>query len=294
MCMMRGSEILIEKKVESEMIAAGIVLYNPEWERLKENIEAIIPQVGLLVLVDNGSDNLEMVKKYCQDNLDIVLIRNDKNLGIAKALNQIIKYCYDKQCEWVLTLDQDSVSPAGMIDKFRAYTKEKKVGIICPTIKDRNDQYGKAVNKKIEYIEQCITSGALINICVWHQIKGYDENMFIDMVDFEYCARVRLAGYSIVRVNTVFLLHECGNLKVIKIGKRLVQITNHSSFRCYYYAKNIVYCHKKIPEVFTTKWMNKFLLEKVIKILFFEKEKVPKIMKVIKGIYDGMQLQIKE
>lgn len=42
---------------------AGIVLFNPEIDRLVDNIEAIYKQVDKLLLVDNDSKNIEDVEK---------------------------------------------------------------------------------------------------------------------------------------------------------------------------------------------------------------------------------------
>ena len=70
-------------------ICAGIVLFNPEIERLNENIEHIRKQVPMLILVDNGSSNLEDVKSLICDVPNIILLENGKNLGIAQALNRI-------------------------------------------------------------------------------------------------------------------------------------------------------------------------------------------------------------
>jgi rhamnosyltransferase len=42
---------------------AAIVLFNPEIERLNQNIEAIFNQVDDVVLIDNGSSNLNEVKE---------------------------------------------------------------------------------------------------------------------------------------------------------------------------------------------------------------------------------------
>ena len=47
-------------------IAAGIVLYSPDIARLKKNLEAIVPQVEKVFLVDNHSDNIEEVKKMLE------------------------------------------------------------------------------------------------------------------------------------------------------------------------------------------------------------------------------------
>ena len=40
------------------MTGAGIVLFNPSIQRLKENLDAITVQVDFTVLIDNGSNNL--------------------------------------------------------------------------------------------------------------------------------------------------------------------------------------------------------------------------------------------
>jgi rhamnosyltransferase len=85
-------------------VSAGIVLYNPDISRLRENINAILPQVDFIVLVDNASQNIKKVESmYCNfDN--IFFIKNKKNLGVATALNQIVKFCETKNVKWVLTL----------------------------------------------------------------------------------------------------------------------------------------------------------------------------------------------
>ncbi|MCA1386833.1 glycosyltransferase, partial [Bradyrhizobium sp. BRP05] len=72
-------------------ICAGIVLFNPEIERLNENIEHIRKQVPMVILVDNGSSNLEDVKSLIYDLPNIILLENGKNLGIAQALNRILR-----------------------------------------------------------------------------------------------------------------------------------------------------------------------------------------------------------
>ena len=272
------------------MYAAGIVLYNPEEERLKENINAIGCQVDYIVLVDNGSKNIETIKKFYNNDQKIAIIENHRNNGIAAALNQIMKYCAAHGTKWVLTLDQDSVCPDNMIGEFRKYVMETNTGIICPWIRDRNDKYEVNIDKNVEEINQCITSGSLVSVAMWKNVGKFDEKMFIDMVDFEFCARVKQAGYRILRVNSVQLLHECGNLKVVRIGERNIQVTNHSPIRCYYYAKNVVYCHKKLPNIFTLRWKNKFLIEKILKILLFEQYKSDKLKAVIKGWRDGKRM----
>lgn len=88
---------------------AGIVLYNPDLGRLKENIESICKQVDKVILIDNGSDNIREIEDLIKEYLNCILLKNGENMGIAYALNQILKYAYENDVKWFLTLDQDSV-----------------------------------------------------------------------------------------------------------------------------------------------------------------------------------------
>jgi len=52
-------------------VCAGIVLYNPSLDRLKENIKSIYNQVEEVFVVDNASNNLMEIKKYFQNIKDV-------------------------------------------------------------------------------------------------------------------------------------------------------------------------------------------------------------------------------
>lgn len=69
---------------------AGIVLYNPDLGRLKENIESICKQVDKVILIDNGSDNIREIEDLIKEYLNCILLKNGENMGIAYALNQIL------------------------------------------------------------------------------------------------------------------------------------------------------------------------------------------------------------
>ena len=70
-------------------VLAGIVLYNPDLQRLRQNVSAILPQVDGIVLVDNGSMRIgEIRDDLTRQGLDpqACLVENGRNLGIAAAL----------------------------------------------------------------------------------------------------------------------------------------------------------------------------------------------------------------
>lgn len=58
-----------------------------------------------------------------------------------------------------------------------------------------------------------ITSGSLTNLDAWKAIGGFDEKLFIDLVDTEYDIRALMKGYCSYRINTVVLTHEIGHIE---------------------------------------------------------------------------------
>lgn len=102
-------------------ICAGIVLYNPDIVRLRENVNAIISQVDMLFLQDNGSENISEVEALIGGLPRVVLLKSSRNMGIAWALNQLCEQATADNYCWILTLDQDSVCPEGIIVTYSAY-----------------------------------------------------------------------------------------------------------------------------------------------------------------------------
>lgn len=275
-------------------ISAGIVLYNPDTDRLKENINAIINQCTHIYLIDNGSDNINNISDLLEEynDLKITVIYNQKNMGIASALNQLTEAAKKDNFNWILTLDQDSVSPLNIIKEFKKYTNKNNVGMLCPVICDRNkDKIIKAEEGYIE-VKECITSGSLLNINAWDEIGGFDDNMFIDGVDFDICYRLRQASYRILCVQSVVLLHELGHIEYHRFLFWKVIVKNHSAFRKYYIARNIIYIARKRKSLFL---IFKGILQeiKVIGIaILYESDKFNKINRIFAGICDGFRCKV--
>ena len=268
-------------------ICAGIVLYNPDIERLRQNIVAIMSQVEIVYLQDNGSINIEDVKKLICNYPSIILLQNSENKGIAWALNSICRKAEVDCYQWILTLDQDSVCPENMIEIYEKHLTN--ADMLCPKIIDRNYGIIDGSSKGTETVEKCITSGCLLNLASWRQVHGFDEKMFIDGVDFEFCYRMKKAGMNILRVNEILLNHEIGNITVRHFLGNKVIVKNHSAFRKYYIAKNIIYMAKKRGNPF---WMIKVILQEIKLlgiVLLFEDDKRQKIKRIIQGIMDGLK-----
>ncbi len=280
------------------MIVAGIVLYNPDKDLLIQNINAVISQIDYLVLVDNASTITMGWLDVYMAGKNINVIRNDSNMGIAYALNQIMQYGVNQKAEWVLTLDQDSVCPSDLIELYMPYTRLKDAAILSPVIKDRNNESDFIESKEgITAIKRCITSASFNNVAVWKAIGGFNDDLFIDYVDFEYCCRAREFGYKIFRVNNAILLHRLGNMETHDIPNKTIHVTNHSASRKYYYSRNACCCHRWHKKEYPLSKLTYHLLALTVKTIFFEDEKIKKLGSIVKGIMDSRdvaQVKMKE
>lgn len=282
-------------------IAAGIVLYNPDIERLKQNIKAIVHQVDELILVDNYSNNLKLVQNLLKQYGDkkITIVENKENLGIATALNQMLSVAKEKNYEWCLTLDQDSVVPDNIIQVYLNFLEnninlKNKIGILCPQTEDVNKDDVMVTNNSYNYIEKCITSGSLTSVSKWEKVGRFDDSMFIDEVDHDFCYRLRKNSYYIIRINSIVMSHELGNIKYKNIMGLKLKSMNHSAFRKYYIARNITYVDMKYYGTVKPKSYLR-LFKQLILVFLVEEEKLNKTHMFIKGYLDGRKiLEIKK
>ncbi len=245
-------------------ICAGIVLYNPELKLLKKNIDALCPQVDKVFLYNNGSDNFEQVKDVFADYDNIIFKDGIKNKGIAFALNVIINWADSQGYEWVLTMDQDSVCANNLIKEYKKYLNEKKLALLCPFILNNGKitltEYKKSnLPKTMNILDpaKCITSGCLTNVKIAKIVGGFNNQLFIDGVDFDLNCRILEAGYRIVQVNRTYLVQKMGKGKNIRLFNTLQHLTGidlfrrakivavYPNIRLYYHSRNMRYIRKK-------------------------------------------------
>lgn len=277
-----------------DSVFAGIVLFNPEIDRLIENITHIICQVDRLILVDNGSANKKEIQNIIQNlnSTKIQYIDLLENKGIAAALNVIAEFTESCGVKWVLTLDQDTVCKDNIIDIYRKYLSIRNVGQFTCLYQDRNflddrlkrDTIGYCELKKVPW---CITSAALLNIEAWKKAGKFDETLFIDQVDYDMCLTMREKGYWIYQVGFVGFVHEIGQGHIIKFGPWKIKTWNHSPFRRYYGTRNAIIVAAKHKEI---NLIRAFLgaVKHIAIIFIFEDNKLDKLVAGLKGLRDGV------
>lgn len=265
---------------------AGIVTFNPDSARLAENLAAIAGAVDEIVIVDNNSANAAEVVALAGTFPHVRVIRHDENLGMAVALNTAMGWAADSGADWVMLLDQDSVCGVGMVAGLSELAAPG-VGIIAPEIVDRNIDEVPPLAGDPEDVNHCITSGALFRVAAWQAVGGYDTAMFMDFIDFDYCLRLRIAGWRIVATPQVFLLHEVG--ASVRHG-RFVSY-NHSATRGFHMARDMLYYAKKnrkAPRELTVHrpgvlFVHLLLLRKSLIIAAFEQDAPRRILALAQG-----------
>lgn len=287
-------------------ITAGIVLYNPDIDRLRDNVDAIAPQVDIVYCFDNGSNNLNSINELLSNYSNVQLIDGGNNLGISYALNRIAEYSVKTGHQWMLALDQDSVCPSNMMAEFSKYLNNNNVGIICPIAVDKRRPKEELPKEEYSFVEDTITSGSLINLDIYQQIGGSDEYLFIGLVDDEYCYRLRLNGYLILQVNSVILDHELGELTPSKHADFYLKLgdTLHSSkikalsykrkvspMRVYYATRNILYLSKKYKNNPTYLFSKKFALKNGVSNILRSQNKIKVAIAFFNGLKNGKKKQ---
>ncbi|WP_010681364.1 glycosyltransferase family 2 protein [Acetivibrio cellulolyticus] len=284
--------------MHTNKVSGVVVLYNPS-EDVIENINSYIDSLDVLYAIDNSVNINEIVVKALNENSKVNYIFNGDNLGIAKALNIGVEKAICGGCEWILTMDQDSKATPNYIDSmletYKSYMSKDKVAIIAPVYYNNSRGYSGKLNsyenKMFTEVKMTITSGNLVKVKIFSTVGFYDDDLFIDNVDFDFCIRLRKQGYRIIRSNYSSLIHEYGNVTRHKLLWRYFYTTNHSAFRRYFMARNSVILFKKyfcIEPIWVTKNLYNLCIS-IFKILLIEEKKTPKIKNSFKGLWDGLR-----
>lgn len=282
-------------------IGAVIITYNPQISKIKANIAAIEHQVRYVIIVDNGSRNVYKIRALTDSK--VYLIELSKNYGIGYAQNIGISNLKRKNIKWAITLDQDSVAPEDMVKKYVSCDKFTlpDTGILAAQYYDINwsDVQRKSIllnSLKVSLEDRVISSGNLVRISAWEEVYGFDEWMFIDLVDFDFDAKLKLKGYKIWQVNNILMKHEVGKVVHHKFLEKLLLFrknsvfSDHSAFREFYINRNTIVYAKRYPNSGSFKHQIIISFLQSIRVFpLYEGSKIKKLIASWKGIIAGIK-----
>ncbi|WP_302542372.1 glycosyltransferase family 2 protein [uncultured Clostridium sp.] len=276
-------------------VAAIIVSYNPD-SNLFDSINLLLNQVEKVIIVDNGSKEkyVKYIKSINEDKIEIIL--NKENLGVATALNIGVRKVLENGYEWILTMDQDSKASPDMVKKmFNVYNsinreERKDILSIFPNFVDERIQSIEENSNmnSYEYVDADITSGNLLRKEVFEKVGFFDDSLFIDLVDTDFCMRLNEKGIKMIKIRDAVLYHSLGESKTIKGILGSFNTSNHSALRRYYMTRNRFYIWEKYKGLnsFTLNRDKKLFKKEFVKIILGEKDKVNKIKMVLRGYKD--------
>lgn len=274
--------------LNSHKVCGVVVLYEPD-ELLNERINSYLGWIEKLYIVDNSAHPNLLVKERFPGNTKIHYIFNNQNLGMAAALNLAAIYAINEGFSWLLTMDQDSEFVEEYVIKYKLFfTKISALnGIGVIGINYENDHTGSQNEEEIESVNAVITSGSLINLRIWENLGGFNEKLFIDEVDHEYCYRIISSGFQVVKLNGVRLNHNMGSLVQkgyagsFNVKKRMV----HSPLRIYYIVRNYLYVRNLFKKFLPGEFKNrdKDILNILKNNLFFSGQFLKTFRMAVKG-----------
>lgn len=243
-----------------------------------KNISTYSGHVGKIYIVDNSSiDNSDIASQISNS----VYISNKNENGIAGALNRGCSAAKKDGFEWVLTMDQDSFFDEPQLLEYLKISEEHSKDEDCvsfsipyftenrvyPLVKQIQFKILSPLKRKLLHITdlppagtekpkikyearnctwEVITSANIVKLDAWEKIGGYDELLFIDLVDVDFTYRLHLAGYRIIKFLWVYFHHNLGEPKCTLFGKRTPM---ESDFRMRYIFRNLLILRERYPEL---------------------------------------------
>ena len=302
--------------VKGISVLAIVVTYNPEIEVLLRNVKTLLDDGSVVFISDNGSQNADLLQTTFSApyyNERVILKRNESNIGLAAAQNSGLHFAVDKGMDFVNFFDQDTLIPSGftedMVKEYRKLveTSSDAIGMLAPNFYDfRLNEYthfarltktgytdvsvipGSANFISVSFV---VSSGSMMPVDVVKKIGFLKETYFIDQVDTEYALRVQRFGFKIFVTPRVTMSHTIGHRDKKQLLWLTIKPNYHSAVRKYFIFRNGV---KTVHEYKTDfpgirVLMFKRFVHDFLGVVFFEKNKIKKVIAMAEGIRDGRQ-----
>ena len=286
---------------------AVVVTFRPDVARLTESLQAVLPQVDRVVVVDNGSPDGVLDHLAGLDRVSVLPLGS--NLGIARAQNRGIEWARGQHAGFVLLLDQDSVAAPDMVARLREAHAELSaqgvpVGALGPmqadatgTAHPRFTRFQRGRYLQVEAppgarsvpCDMLIASGTLVSLEVLDQVGAMNEGLFIDKVDTEWCLRLQRGGRTLHGVPGALLHHRLGESTLTVAWWRGKRLPVHKPFRYYFMVRNSVLLQRMSGMPWRWRWAD---LSQVLQIIVFHGWMAPGAAAnrpmILRGLRDGL------
>ncbi|KVD71662.1 rhamnosyltransferase, partial [Burkholderia sp. ABCPW 14] len=238
-------------------LGALVILYYPTDEQLS-GLEALARDSDALAVVDNTPQEYPLARERVRalaSRANVVWRHHGNRGGVAGAYNAGLSALFAQGIDAVALFDQDSTVPATFLAQMRDACARLGAGafIAGPRIYDANDRRflpelmtsgvtvhrvpveGKTAPQRCAFL---ISSGSVISRAAYTELGRFDEALFIDHVDTEYCLRALARNVPLYVVPSLVLTHRIGARRRHRVGPFELSAMHHSWQRRYYGARN--------------------------------------------------------
>jgi rhamnosyltransferase len=280
-----------------ETVLGVVVTYNPDAD-LADHLAALREQIATVVVIDNRSRDFASVRAAALA-AGCEFIGNETNLGVAAALSQGARLAVARGLEWLAAFDQDSlIQPgaiAGLLAVHAGHPDRDRVAIVAMSHRDRATGRDYHHPEDIlltaplwRSVRATITSGSLTRVDLFETLGVFDDRLFIDSVDHEFCLRCRRRGLLVIEGREQVMDHSIGAVTEHDFLGRRIACTNHSALRRYYITRNTLEV-VRIYLPFDPRWTLAqlyYLVAGNVLILIFEDRKWRKFSAMMRGGLD--------
>jgi rhamnosyltransferase len=285
-------------------LGALVVLFHPTVEQLAR-VAALRRCCDRLMVVDNSPQGNRVAAAMMHQH-GVTLLHDGNRSGIAGALNRGLASLFALGLDAVALFDQDSVVPQDYFPVMReaCAAMGNRPFLAGPRIFDENDQRflpelttdGLMV-RRLELhaslaAQRCaflISSGCVISRAAFATLGHFDESLFIDHVDTEYCFRALSRNVPLYVMPSLVLSHRIGQRSRHKLGPLSMTATNHPWYRRYYSARNAMQLGLQYGLRFPVAIVpNLLTLWQIAQVLLLEEDKFAKLNSILLGISDGL------
>jgi rhamnosyltransferase len=280
----------------SETTAGVVVTYDPD-DGVRDRVAAMAAQVARVLVVDNASRPRGAAIVGALASLaKVELLRNERNLGVATALNQGAAWARGRSSDWLLLADHDTeLAPdalATLEAAWSAYPAPSRIAVIGANFVDPNIdrlQYPLDRGDDLPWSEQpaVISAGSLLSLAAFERIGPFRDDFFIDHVDHEYCLRARREGFAVLATRRPVMRHTVGRGRRHRLG---IITHDHSPERWYYMLRNEVALVRDYlwREPRWTAITIHSRIRSLVFMLVFEAERGAKLRRAAAGFRDGL------
>lgn len=263
--------------------AVIIVFFNPSSEHV--SFAASLSNIfGTVLIVDNSPAPINDLNLRFKDCLYWWMGRN---LGIAAALNYGCIMAMSLGAKYALLLDQDTVFKHWIlcrhIETAQSLFVNDRIALVAT-----GSQLPEFPKKQLPIqVNSAITSGSIIRLSAWRETGRFNDGLFIDQVDHDFCIRLRLSNYVVLANPTITMKHSVGEPLEKNIFGRRIATTNHNWLRRYYQVRNSLYLRRWYPS--ESKSRADFLWDMFMMaagIILLERDRIRKLYAMVMGAVD--------